>query len=107
MKYLVTMKVVETKLPTSPQGMVQHLEQQVIPSHQACVKLEAEKKILAGGSQVGRRAEVFIVEMASNEELDQLLRSLPLWPMWEVDVIPLQSYEEVLSKERQLLECLK
>ena len=107
MIYLVTMEVVETKVPTSLPEMIRHMEQEIIPSHEAMIKLKAEGKILAGGAQSGRRAEAFIVEGASNEELDELLRSFPHWPLMKVDVTPLQSWESVLAKERQLLERLK
>ena len=107
MKYLVIMEVVETKVPTSLPEMIQHLEREIIPTHQAMIRLEEEGKILAGGAQSGRRAEVLIVEAASNEELDELLRGLPHWPLMKVDVVPLHGWEVTLARERQLLEHLK
>lgn len=110
MKYLVTMELVETALPAilaSPQATVQHIEQRVIPTHEALMKLEAERKILAGGALVGRRANAFIVEAASNEELSRLLMSLPLSPMMKVEVTPLQSFEDIAAQVRQNLERLK
>lgn len=45
-----------------PQQMAQLLEQVITPSVEAVVKLEAEKKILAGGVVVGDRGGVLIVE---------------------------------------------
>ena len=52
-----------------PQQQAPIIEQTIIPSIEACAKLEAEKKILAGGIFAGQRAGVAIVEAASNEEL--------------------------------------
>ena len=45
------------------------LENIILPTFDTLVKLEGDKKILAGGLPVGDRAFVFIVEAASNEEV--------------------------------------
>jgi len=62
----------------SPGEMAQLLENVVIPSLDQLAKLEKEGKV-TGGLPVGERAVVFVVEASSNEELDQMLRSLPIW----------------------------
>jgi len=46
--------------------MVRWLEQMVIPSEEAAIKLKAEKKTLAGGDLSGRRGWASIMEVASN-----------------------------------------
>jgi len=107
MKYLVTMELTGTPPVASPQELVRWLEQMVIPSEEAVIKLEAEGKILAGGDLSGRRGWAFIVEAASNEELSRLLGSIPEWPLMKVDVTPLESYEQRLAIIRQELERLK
>ncbi|HEX9869161.1 MAG TPA: muconolactone Delta-isomerase family protein, partial [Candidatus Tectomicrobia bacterium] len=76
----------------SPEEAVEILEEVVLPTFDALMKLEARKKIVAGGLPVGDRAFVFIAEAASNEELDRLLRSLPAWGVLEWRVTPLQSF---------------
>ncbi|MCW3133172.1 MAG: muconolactone Delta-isomerase family protein [Methanophagales archaeon] len=107
MKYLVTMEMIQQMAPSDPRQLIQLIEERVIKQHEIQVKQEAEKKILAGGSVVGKMCDVFIVEAASNEELSGLLRSLPLWSIHKVDVIPLESFEDVLAKERQEVEQMK
>ena len=107
MKYLVTMELIGTPPVASPQELVQWLEQMVIPSEEAVIKLEAKGKILAGGDLSGRRGSALIVEAASNEELTGLLDSIPEWPLLKVDVTPLDSFEERLARVRQHLERLK
>jgi len=106
MLYLVTMETIETGL-LPPQQMVQLVEQLVIPSLEALAKLEAEKKILAGGAFAGARSGVIIIEAASNEELGRLLKGLPFWGLMKIDVTPLQSFEDLAGQNRQLLERLK
>ncbi len=107
MRYLVTMKTINTAMPPSPDQIIPYLEHMVIPHHEALAKLEAEKKILAGGCLVGQRANVLIAEAASNEELHQLLMSLPMFAMMETDVTPLTSVEDCCANIRQSLEHFK
>ena len=45
---------------------------------EALVKLRDEGKILAEGVPAGDRAHVFIVDAASNDEVTELIQSLPL-----------------------------
>jgi muconolactone delta-isomerase len=107
MKYLVTMELIGTVPVASTQELVQWLEQMIIPTEEAMIKLEAERKILAGGDMSGRRGSAFILEAASNEELTRLLGSIPEWPLLKVDVTPLDSFEERLTEIRRDLDRLK
>ena len=91
----------------SPEEAVEILEEVVLPTFDALMKLEARKKIVAGGLPVGDRAFVFIAEAASNEELDRLLRSLPAWGVLEWHVTPLQSFAGRAAQERDLVKQFK
>jgi hypothetical protein len=105
MKYLVT----GSKGPgfASPEEVVAILERSVLPSLDELIKLEKRKKILAGGLPVGDRAFVFIVEAASNEELDQLLQDIPLWGVLSWQVTPLQTFAGRAAYERDAVKELK
>lgn len=91
----------------SPEEIEHLLEYLVLPTFEAFSQLEAEKKILAGGLPVGERAFIFIVEAASNSEIDILLRRLPAWGILEWTVTPLQSFEERAAEDRAFLDRLK
>ena len=109
MKYLVTMEMIESVLSAilaSPQQTVQHVEQ-VIKQHEALIKLKAENKVIAGGAPIGKKADVFIVDAASDEELNDLLMGLPNFSKMNVDVTPLLEFEGQDAKIRQNLERLK
>ena len=41
--------------------------------------MKAEGKILAGGIPVGDRAFICIIEAASNDEADRIVRDMPVW----------------------------
>jgi len=64
--------------------------------------LEREGKILAGGLPVGDRAFVFIIEAATNDEVDRLVRDMPGWPLLEWKVTPLQTVAARANMERQV-----
>jgi muconolactone delta-isomerase len=83
------------------------LKNVVFPSFEILKALEAKKKIVAGGLPVGDRAFVCIMEAASNDELDQILRSLPLWGMLQWQVTPLQSFSKRLKIDKESLKQQK
>ena len=89
---------------TSEDELVRVLEDVVLPSFEQLMKLEKEKKIVAGGLPVGERAFVFIAEAASNEELDRMLRKLPMWPMMEWEVTALEPIADREAQERSILK---
>jgi hypothetical protein len=91
----------------SPEEAVEVLEKGILPTFDALLKLEAEKKILAGGLPVADRAFVFILEASSNDEADQILREIPAWGVLKWKVTPLQSFEGRANKERSVVEALK
>jgi hypothetical protein len=104
MKYLVSAS--EGPGFSSPDEMLQLLEDIVLPSFENLMRLEAEHKILAGGVPVGDRGFTFIVEAASHEEVDRMLRSLPMWGVLKWEVIALQTFEARVAHERELVQRL-
>ncbi len=91
----------------SPEETIPVLEKGIIPTFDALLKLEAEKKILAGGLPLGDRAFVFIADASSNEELDEMLRKLPAWGVLKWRVTALQSFAGRATQERKILTELK
>ena len=64
------------------------------------IRLRLEGKLLAGGLPVGDRAFVGIIEAASNDEADRIVRDMPLWGAMEWKVTPLQSIEARKAMEQ-------
>jgi muconolactone delta-isomerase len=79
----------------------------ILPSFDQLIKFEKQKKILAGGIPIGDRAFVFIVEASSNEELDQMLRELPMWGSLDWEVTALQTFAGRAAQERSIVKELK
>lgn len=78
----------------------------VMPSFDQLIEMEKQKKILAGGLPVGDRAFVFIAEASSNEELDQMLRKIPVWGLLDWEVTALQTFTGRADQERSILKEL-
>ena len=70
------------------------------------MKWEKEGKVV-GGLPVGDRAIIMIVEAASNHEVDRMIRSIPLWPMLNWKVIPLESVAGRAEIERETVKQIK
>lgn len=106
-RYLVTGEFVDPGAMLPPQQLAQVIENVVLPSFEALAKLEEKKKILGGGLVAGARAGAFIVDVASNSELNQLLQGLPFWGLVKWAVTPLQDYRERAVDEKIAIERLK
>ncbi len=91
----------------SPEETLEVLSRIILPSFNALIELERKKKILAGGLPVGDRSFVFIVEAKSNDEVDQMLRRLPMWGMLDWEVTPLQKFNARAKHERQAVRDIK
>jgi len=105
MQYLVS--AAEKAGYTFPEETLPALENRVLPAFETLIRLEAQKKILAGGIPVGERALVFIVEAASHDEVDRLLRSLPVWSALKWNVAALQTFEGRAAQEREFAQRLR
>jgi muconolactone delta-isomerase len=102
MKYLVTgCTAVEF---ASDEQLTHFLEDSVMPTFEYMTKLEREKRILYAGTPVGERTFVFIAEAASNEELDEMLRGIPMWPMMDVKVTALEPIADREKQERKYMQ---
>src|SRR6266849_7903582 len=90
-KYLVTAS--EGPGFSTPEEALKVLEKGILPTFDSLLKLEAEKRIVAGGLPVGERKFIFILEASSNEEVEQILRDIAVWGVLKWQVIPLQSFD--------------
>jgi len=105
--YLVTGEYVDPGPLLPPEQLVQMVEQMVLPSFEALAKLEEQKKVLGGGIVCGARAGAFVVDVASNAELNQLLQGLPFWGIVKWTSTPLQTFRERAADERKAMDQIK
>ncbi len=106
MLFLVELDHVKSGVLITPEAGRDFIEQIIFPTLARAEQLVAEKKILAGGLVVGRVALRFVVEADSLKDVDQLVSSLPLWPLAETRVTPLTTFADRRSHVQKLLEGL-
>jgi hypothetical protein len=105
-RYLVTAEYVDPGPLLPPQQLAQMIEKLVLPSFDALAKLEEQKKVL-GGITAGARAGAFVVDAATNTELNQMLQELPFWGICKWTVTPLQTFRERGADEKKAVERMK
>lgn len=91
----------------APEEVVGVLENGILPTFEMLRDLHAKKKIIASGLPVGSRTLYLLVEAASLDEVDRMLRDLPAWGVFSWTVTPLQSIAARESIEREILKKLK
>lgn len=64
--------------------------------------LLADGKIVAGGVPAGQKRHVFIVDAESNDEVTELVQSLPLWMAHQWEITPLESWGHHLEYVRSM-----
>jgi hypothetical protein len=85
-----------------PQELVLLIEKIVLPSLEALAKLEEEKEILDGGVVAGARTGAFVVELASDSELNRLLQELPFWGVVKWKATPFISIRAARSSSERI-----
>jgi hypothetical protein len=106
-RYLVTGEYIDPGPMQPPQQLAQMIEKLVLPSFEALAKLEEQRKVLGGGIMAGARAGAFIVDVASNTELNQLLQELPFWGICKWTATPLQTFRDRAADEKKAVDRMK
>src|SRR5262245_26595232 len=107
MQFLVELDYVKSGAQMSPETARSFIEHVIFPTIARAEQLIKEKKIITGGPVAGRIALRFIVEAESLSHADQLVTSLPLWPLAETRITPLISFAERREHVQKLLESLE
>ena len=100
MRYLVTTD--HFGGPPPPPDQMGPLLETVAASMEKLSQLLNEGKIVAGGVPAGQKKHVFIVEAASNDEVTDLVHSLPFWMAHRWEITPLESWDHHLDFVRSM-----
>ena len=94
-QYQVTMNLVRADPLLKLGQLTELVKEAILPSLEALQDLQSKGKVLAGGHPVGQRYIIMFMEGESEEEVRELLESLPLSELGDTSVIELQSFEEL------------
>ncbi len=106
MKYLVVIEPNDVTVAFNPEQTMEFMNR-IVKSLEMVIKMEKEKRIIAGGVNAGGKGGVAIVEANSHEECSNLITSLPFWTFLNWKVTPLESYENRLKEVRKMMENMK
>ena len=90
----------------SPDEALEILQDVILPSFKCLGELQ-KRKVIDGGLPLGDRSFVFIAEAKSNDELDRMLRNIPMWGELDWEVTALQTFNGRAKQERQAVRDLK
>ena len=76
----------------------------VVSTWEVIKQLENDGKVLAGGALIGQRSGLVIADVASNEELAEMLNRLPLSAYLEWEVSPLIPAQQALDAAKWTLQ---
>lgn len=88
--------------PPPPPDQMAGLLETVSASLEMLSGFLADEKIVAGGVPAGQKRHVFIVDAASNEEVTELVQSLPLWMAHKWEITPLETWAHHLKHVRSM-----
>lgn len=97
---LFLVKVEIKKLPDIP---VKDFFGYVIKEWEYFMRMKKRGKILGGGKLAGKRGAAAIFEAESNEELENIVTKLPLFPFFtDIEITPLVETEKALIEAKRL-----
>lgn len=94
MQYLVQMRLANPSRPTTTDEGLAFTEQYILPTLERCEGLQSHNKIIAGGPLSGAVALALIVDVDTVRELDEVITSLPVWPLMETTITPLTTFND-------------
>ncbi len=106
MRFLVTIDGSDVGVGMPPERLAQVMDQMVIPGIEKLAQWEQEGRI-HGGGYTAARGGVFMVDADSSDEVDQLVSSLPYWPLVKVEVKSLISHSALLERGRAIGQRLQ
>ena len=94
MQYLVQMRLANSSRPTTTDEGLAFIEQYILPTLERCEELQSHDKIVASGPVSGAVALDLIVNADTARGLDEVITSLPVWPLMETIITPLMMFDE-------------
>jgi hypothetical protein len=105
--YLVEMNFIPFATLLSPPEVLGFAEKMALPTLEALEKHSATGKIVAGGTYLAAVGFTFIARVASPQELEDMVGSLPLWPRSQTRVVPLGTFGSRAASVRGMLGRFK
>ncbi len=106
MVYMIILKLDEEAYGGSSQEARLIVSDAVIPSLKKLRKLEKEGAV-KGGFFNGQRAGALMIDAESDERIDEILTDLPIWGIFDFEVVKLESFKEAQERDERVAKELK
>ncbi len=106
MIYLVMMKLRDEGYGGSSQDSIRIIGEAVLPTLKVLKKLEEENRVM-GGFFDAQRSGAMMIRAENDDELEQILTSLPAWGIFDLEVVSLESFQEAEDRDKRVMEGLK
>lgn len=103
---MIILKLDEESYGGSSEESQAIVSEAVIPSLEKLRRLEKEGK-LKGGFFNGQRAGAMMIDAKSDEDLDKILTDLPIWGIFDFEVVQLESFAEAQKRDEKIAKGLE
>lgn len=94
MQYLVQLRLTTTSRPKTADEGLAFIERYILPTLERCEQLQTQGRVAAGGPVSGAVALDLIIDAETAQGLDEVITSLPAWPLMETTVTPLTTFAD-------------
>src|SRR5215212_12258780 len=99
--YFVKMDIEKSAYPRLPVDRLANIVREaILPSVEALIPLQVEGRLVTGGYLVGERTMVFVFEADSEEEVREMLESLPMSGVVTPDIRRMQALGEMHALDK-------
>ena len=103
MQYLVQLRLVTTSRPKNADEGLAFIERYILPTLERCEQLQTQGRVAAGGAVSGAVALDLIINADTARALDEIITTLPAWPLMETTVTPLTTFPD----RRQAVQAIR
>lgn len=111
MQYLVQLRLVNPSRPRTADEGLAFIEKYILPTLERCEQLQRHGQLAAGGPVSGAVALDLIINADTAQGLDEVITTLPAWPMMETTVTPLTTFahrrQAVLAMRERLVKTVR
>lgn len=100
--------MLKVEIKQMPQVPVKDFLAYVIKEWEYFSRFQRRGKIVAGGKLAGKRGAAAIIDAESNEEMDEIVAKLPLFPFFtDIEITPLVPMEKALLDTKRIHSMMK
>jgi len=100
--------LVKVEIERKPDATVEEFFDLIQKEWEMFERLKRRGKVLAGGKLAGRRGAAAIFDVEDNNEIEEVVSKLPLFPFFtSVEIIPLVPSEKALEDARRMNVLIK